>query len=194
MTYIMARLKSYGPAATFVAVVGLAAVAFGSQFGMRVGAAPQTIAPVSPAAKLAASPKTDHTTLKPVVRTDAQWRSLLTPEQYSVTRQQGTEAPEASPLTHIHTKGIYRCVDCGLDVFRSETKFDSGTGWPSFYAPIVKSHVKEVVDSTIGMERTEVRCARCGAHLGHVFNDGPPPTGLRYCMDGVALQFVADGK
>ena len=117
---------------------------------------------------------------------------MLTPEEYRITREQGTEMPESSPLTHLYAKGTYRCVDCGLTIFKSDTKFDSGTGWPSFWAPIDKTHVKTVTDNSDGMTRDEVRCPRCGAHLGHVFNDGPQPTGLRYCMDGVALQFVPD--
>jgi peptide-methionine (R)-S-oxide reductase len=184
----MKPIVSIAAIAAFTAVAGLTAVSLTA----RAGGATGSFAPVSAAAKLAASPKTDHSSLKPVTHTDAEWHKLLTPEEYNITRQQGTEAPESSPLTHLHAKGVYRCVDCGLDLFRSDTKFDSGTGWPSFYAPLIKSHVKEVSDTSDGMERSEVRCARCGAHLGHVFNDGPRPTGLRYCMDGVALQFVPD--
>ena len=131
-------------------------------------------------------------TVYEVTHTDEEWHKLLTPAEYNITRQQGTELPESSPLTHLYARGIYRCVDCGLDLFKSDTKFDSGTGWPSFYAPILKNHVKEIADHSDGMDRTEVECARCGAHLGHVFNDGPQPTGLRYCMDGGALQFIPE--
>ncbi len=173
----------------FLSTLGVGALA--AHYGADSGT-PGSYAPVSAAAKAAASPKTDHTSLKPVKHTDAEWQKLLTPAEYNITREQGTEAPESSPLTHLHAKGIYRCVDCGLDLFRSDTKFDSGTGWPSFWAPIDKTHVQIASDHTLGMERDEVHCARCGAHLGHVFNDGPQPTGLRYCMDGVALQFVPD--
>lgn len=125
-----------------------------------------------------------------VVRTDAEWKRVLTPEQYLVTRQKGTEAPFSSPLNKVHARGVFECVSCGLPLFSSETKFDSGTGWPSFYAPIDKRHVREEIDSSLSETRTEVLCARCDAHLGHVFDDGPEPTGLRYCMNGVALKFV----
>lgn len=123
-----------------------------------------------------------------VVRTDAEWRSLLTPPQYRVLRQEGTEWPFTSPLLHENRKGVFACVGCGLDLFSSATKFDSGTGWPSFWAPLdgaVQSHG----DDTLGMSRTAVTCRRCEGHLGHVFDDGPKPTGLRYCMNGVALAF-----
>jgi peptide-methionine (R)-S-oxide reductase len=126
-----------------------------------------------------------------VVRTDEEWRRLLTPEQYEVTRRKATEAPYTSPLTKQYARGTYLCVCCDLAVFSSKTKFDSHTGWPSFWAPISKRNVREEADKSIAEERTEVICARCDAHLGHVFDDGPEPTGLRYCMNGVALKFVA---
>jgi peptide-methionine (R)-S-oxide reductase len=119
---------------------------------------------------------------------DTEWRRLLTPEQYAVLRQQGTERPFSSPLLHEHRHGIYACAGCGLDVFSSTAKYDPGEGWPSFWAPLEKA-VATSRDFSFGMLRTEVHCRRCGGHLGHVFDDGPPPTGLRYCMDGVALTF-----
>ena len=132
----------------------------------------------------------DALPFKKIVKTDAEWKRLLTPEQYYVTRQKGTEAPYTSPLLKIHAKGIFACVSCELPLFSSRTKFESHTGWPSFWAPIAKRNVREEVDNSLGETRTEVLCNRCDAHLGHVFDDGPKPTGLRYCMNGVAMKFV----
>jgi peptide-methionine (R)-S-oxide reductase len=128
--------------------------------------------------------------IKKVIKTDAEWKQILTPDQYSVTREKGTERPFSSPLNDIHDAGIFECVACELPVFSSQAKFDSGTGWPSFYEPIDKESLREVVDKSLFEARTEVLCARCDSHLGHVFDDGPQPTGLRYCMNGVALKFV----
>jgi peptide-methionine (R)-S-oxide reductase len=125
-----------------------------------------------------------------VTHTDEEWRSLLSADQYAVLRQQGTERPFSSPLDHEKRDGIFACAGCDLDLFSSKTKFDSGTGWPSFWKPL-ENAVKETRDTTLGMVRTEVHCRRCGGHLGHVFDDGPRPTGLRYCMNGVALGFKA---
>jgi peptide-methionine (R)-S-oxide reductase len=128
-----------------------------------------------------------------VTKTDEEWRRELTPAQYGVLRQEETEPPGSSPLLFEHRKGIFACAGCELPLFKSETKFESGTGWPSFFRPI-EGAVATRVDRTFGMERTEVHCRRCGGHLGHVFNDGPPPTGLRYCMNGVALKFIAEAS
>ena len=124
-----------------------------------------------------------------VSHTDAEWRKLLTPAQYNVLRQDGTELPFTSPLLEEHRAGIFGCAGCDLPLFSSKTKFDSGTGWPSFWAPLPKA-VDENEDRSFGMTRTAVSCHRCGGHLGHVFTDGPKPTGLRYCMNGVALKFT----
>jgi peptide-methionine (R)-S-oxide reductase len=125
-------------------------------------------------------------------KSDSEWREELTPEQYRVTRKHGTERAFTSPLNDEKRDGTFNCVCCGAPLFRSEAKFDSGTGWPSFYAPIDEAAVEEHDDRSFFMRRTETRCARCDAHLGHVFPDGPEPTGLRYCMNGVALDFEPD--
>jgi peptide-methionine (R)-S-oxide reductase len=134
--------------------------------------------------------KNDALPFKKIIKTDAEWKRILTPEQFYVTRQKGTEAPYSSPLNKIHAKGVFECVCCSLPLFSSRTKFDSHTGWPSFWAPISKLNVREEVDNSLSVTRTEVLCNRCDAHLGHVFDDGPKPTGLRYCMNGVAMKFV----
>ena len=130
--------------------------------------------------------------VKKVTKTNEEWKRILSPDQYNVTREKGTEAPFSSPLNEIHGQGIFECVACELPLFSSSAKFDSGTGWPSFWQPITKENVHEEKDNSLFETRTEVACARCDSHLGHVFADGPRPTGLRYCMNGVALKFVKD--
>ena len=132
------------------------------------------------------------TTDDKIARSDAEWRQRLTPEQFRVTRRQGTERAFTGPHWDAKTPGLYRCLCCSAPLFRSETKFDSGTGWPSFFAPVDRARVDEHKDGSWLMRRTEVRCASCDAHLGHVFRDGPAPTGLRYCMNGTALSLDPD--
>lgn len=124
-----------------------------------------------------------------VKKTEAEWRAELSPEQYHVTREHGTERAFTHPLNVEKRNGIYHCVACGQPLFDASTKYDSGSGWPSFFAPISPDAVGETVDRAHGMVRTEIHCSNCGAHLGHVFTDGPRPTGLRYCMNGTALDF-----
>jgi len=146
---------------------------FGGLFGLR---------------SIAATAATSSAERFEVTLSDADWRKRLSADQYEVLRHEGTERPYSSPLNNEHRTGVFSCAGCQLALFASKTKFDSGTGWPSFYRPLDNA-VRTRSDSTLGMSRTEVHCRRCGGHLGHVFDDGPPPTGLRYCMNGLALSF-----
>ena len=133
-------------------------------------------------------------TLDKIEKSDAEWQQLLTKEQYEITTRKGTESPGTCTFDTLHEPGIFQCVRCSTDLFRSSTKFESGTGWPSYYEPVSTLNIAEQTDRSLGMIRTEVLCARCGSHLGHVFDDGPPPTGKRYCMNGIAMKFIPEDR
>jgi peptide-methionine (R)-S-oxide reductase len=162
----------------FVALAVLAAAVWQGAAAESRGARPQ-------GAKVSGN----TSTIEKIHKTDEEWRQILTAEQYRVLRKQGTEPAFTGKYHNNHEKGVYVCAACGLPLFSSDTKFDSGTGWPSFWKPIDPTHVETETDRSLFVSRTEVHCARCGGHLGHVFPDGPPPTGLRYCMNSASLEF-----
>jgi peptide-methionine (R)-S-oxide reductase len=137
-----------------------------------------------------AGKSTGKVTVQTIVKSDAEWKAQLPKDSFEVTRHADTERPYSGKYWDLHDKGLYRCVCCDTALFSSETKFESGTGWPSFWAPIAKENVEEITDTSLGIARTAVSCRRCEAHLGHVFDDGPKPTGLRYCMNSVSLKFA----
>ena len=145
--------------------------------------------PAGDAGSAKTTPAKTRRGVEKIIRTDTEWRKLLTPEQYRVLRGEGTERAFTGKFWDHHADGIYRCAGCGLELFRSDTKFESGSGWPSYWAPLARDHISEVVDRTLGMERVEIECARCGGHLGHRFDDGPKPTGMRYCINSASLEF-----
>jgi peptide-methionine (R)-S-oxide reductase len=155
-----------------------------------VAAAPRTPKTVTIVEFTDAGIRQEKISVAEIIKADAEWRKQLSRDSYEITRREGTERPYTNENPNNHAKGVFRCICCDTALFDSATKFESGTGWPSFYQPIAKENVVEEIDSSLGITRTKVSCRRCEAHLGHVFDDGPPPTGLRYCMNSVAMRFA----
>jgi peptide-methionine (R)-S-oxide reductase len=175
-------MKVIRPIILFLSFIVLAAVLSGGNAATDPGA--------SETVRIFDVSKGGYAEVEKIQKTDKEWKDILIPEQFHVLRKHGTERPFTSELNDNKKKGIYKCAACGTDLFSSEAKFDSGTGWPSFFGPVAEENIGTTVDNSLFMQRTEEHCARCGGHLGHIFDDGPPPTGKRHCINGVALKFV----
>jgi peptide-methionine (R)-S-oxide reductase len=183
----MRKLTLFGLLAMVVTALGVGIVHVSTQEGVT---GPPAAAHAAARIKVYSAEKGTYIMSDEVVKSKEEWKKILTPEQFHVLREKGTERAFTGKYADNHEHGIYRCAGCGLDLYRSEDKFESGTGWPSFTRPIASDNIKTAVDRSFFSTRTEVMCRRCGGHLGHVFEDGPKPTGLRYCMNSAALTFV----